>query len=128
MTENNPTTKEAAFEQSVCFFHTSKPKQTEHFYTEVLGLTLALDQGVCQIYQVSASGFVGFCTHREPAQPQGVIITFVTRQVEHVHEQLLNKGVTFEQPLSYNEQFQITQAFTSVQKVFNSLRSIWRNL
>ena len=111
MSANNSDPKKAAFEQSVCFFHTSKLKQTEHFYTELLGLPLALDQGACQIYQVSKDGFIGFCTHREPANPDGIIITLATQNVEEVYEQLLNNGILFEQPLSYNERFNITNAF-----------------
>ena len=111
MSEDSPNTKDAPFEQSVCFFYTNKPKQTEHFYTEVLGLPLALDQGACQIYQISSTGYVGFCTHREAANPEGVNVTLVIRQVETVYEQLLNRGVQFEKPLSFNEQFQITNAF-----------------
>ena len=111
MSANKPQTNEAAFEQSVCFFHTTQPKLTEQFYTELLGLPLALDQGACKIYQVSKDGFVGFCTHREPADTAGIIITLATRQVEQVYEHLKRQGITFEKELSYNERFRITNAF-----------------
>ena len=99
------------FEQSVCFFYTDKLDKTTDFYTRILGLPLVLDQGPCRIFQVSANGFVGFCTHREPARTDGVIITLATRQVEEVYTSLLAQGVVFEKPLAYDERFAITNAF-----------------
>ena len=74
------------FEQAVCFFHTADLAATDRFYREQLGLPLALDQGACRIYQVSRDGFVGFCTHREPAATDGVIITLATSDVEAMAE------------------------------------------
>jgi len=101
----------APFEQSVCFFHTANLAETTRFYGDLLGLPLALDQGACAIFQVSPDGFIGFCTHRSPASPDGVIVTLVTRDVEGVYERLIAQGLPFEQPLKYNAQFQITHAF-----------------
>ena len=99
------------FEQAVCFFYTADLATTEQFYGEVLGLPLALDQGVCKIFQISSDGFIGFCTHREPGPTDGVIITLATSQVEQVYERLLTQGVAFEKPLAYHEVFRITNAF-----------------
>ena len=99
------------FEQSVCFLYTADLNTTERFYRDTLGLPLVLDQGPCKIFQVSTDGFVGFCTHREPAPTDGIIITLATTEVEEVYGQLQAKGVVFEKELSYNERFNITNAF-----------------
>jgi len=99
------------FQQSVCFFHTADLTATEQFYAVQLGLPLALDQGACKIFQVSSDGFIGFCTHREPAPTDGVIITLVTTDVEERFTRLQRDGVVFEKPLTYNERFRITHAF-----------------
>ena len=101
----------APFQQSVCFFYTADLAATARFYRDVLGLPLALDQGACQIFQVSADGYVGFCTHREPGPTEGVILTFATTEVEAIYARLVQEGVEFEKPLSYNERFDITNAF-----------------
>ena len=99
------------FQQSVCFFHCADLDATQAFYEGALGLPMALDQGACRIFQVSPDGYVGFCTHREPAQPTGAIITLVTTEVEAVCERLERAGVTFEQGVRRNERFDITHAF-----------------
>lgn len=99
------------FEQSICFFYTADLKTTRRFYQDTLGLPLVLDQGPCMIFQVSADGFVGFCTHREPAPTDGLIITLVTTDVETVYEALRAKGVVFEKELAFDERFDITNAF-----------------
>ena len=103
--------KSPPFEQSVCFFYTADLKATQHFYQDTLGLPLVLDQGPCMIFQVSTDGFVGFCTHREPAPTDGLIITLATADVETVYEELQAKGVVFEKELAYNKRFNITNAF-----------------
>ena len=102
---------EAPFEQSVCFLYTDDLEATEQFYRDVLGLPMVLDQGPCKIFKISPNGFVGFCTHREPAPTDGVIITLATRKVEAVYERLQSRNVTFEKPLGVNERFNITNAF-----------------
>ncbi|MEC9072988.1 MAG: VOC family protein, partial [Myxococcota bacterium] len=84
------------FAQSVCFFHTADLEATHRFYHQDLGLPLALDQGACRIYQVSSDGYIGFCTHREPAAPDGVILTLVTPEVEAACARLEAAGVPFE--------------------------------
>jgi catechol 2,3-dioxygenase-like lactoylglutathione lyase family enzyme len=101
----------APFQQSVCFFPCADLDATQHFYEETLGLPMVLDQGACRIFQVSSSGFVGFCTHRQPEAVEGPIITLVTTEVEQVTEALERAGVRFEAPLSRNERFNITHAF-----------------
>ena len=101
----------APFEQTVCFYHTKALDKTHQFYHETLGLPMALDQGACRIYRVSTNGFIGFCTHREPADPNGVIITLATTDVEMVYAALQKKGVVFEKALGFNPRFNITNAF-----------------
>ena len=99
------------FQQSVCFFHTADLSATDAFYRDVLGLPLTLDQGACRIYQVAPTGFIGFCTHRNPASTDGIIITLVTTDVEARYASLVARGVVFEKPLTFNAKFNITQAF-----------------
>ena len=70
------TARLAPYEQSISFFHAQDLKATTTFY-EQLGLPLKLDQGPCRIFQVSRDGFIGFCTHQQPAAAEGVIITQV---------------------------------------------------
>ena len=53
------------FNQQVTFLHTVDLDATAHFYESMLGLPLALDQGVCRIYRVAAGAYVGFCRRTE---------------------------------------------------------------
>jgi catechol 2,3-dioxygenase-like lactoylglutathione lyase family enzyme len=100
----------APFDQQVTFLYTSDLAATARFYEEIIGLPLALDQGSCRIYQVSADSFLGFC-EREGAMPSGVIITFVTQDVDGWYERLLARGVAFEKTPTFNPVYNIYHCF-----------------
>ena len=82
------------------------------FYGEALGLELVSDQGMCRIYRVTASGFIGIC-ERDPGtvSTEGVIVTIVRDDVDEFCALLVARGVTLEKPPSHNPQFGIYQAF-----------------
>ena len=101
-----------AIEQQVTFLHTPDLRKTAHYYEEILELPLILDQGVCRIYQASRDGFVGFCEHLDaPENPDGIIITLATRQVDAWYTYLTAKGVEFEKPPALNPKFNIYHSF-----------------
>ena len=70
-------------DQQVTFLYTRDLAKTAVFYEGILALPLVLDQGSCRIYRVSGDGFLGFCQREEaPEEPQGVIVTLVTDEVD----------------------------------------------
>lgn len=99
------------FEQFVTFLHAADLAKTADFYERILSLPLARDQGTCRIYKVSASGYLGFCAHLEPAQPRGVIATLVTDAVDAWHERLKAQGVDIVQPPAHNPKYAIYHFF-----------------
>jgi len=100
----------APFEQQVTFLYTADLAATAHFYEALIGLPLVLDQGSCRIYRVSDDGFLGFC-QRSGASPAGVIVTFVTQDVDGWHTRLAAHGVVFEKPPAYNPEYNIYHCF-----------------
>lgn len=103
---NRPT-----LQQQVTFLHTAVLGETAVFYQTILGLPLALDQGVCQIFQVTPTAFFGFCRHLEGARPSGVILTLVAEDVDDWHAYLKAQGVAIEKPPTLNETFNIYHCF-----------------
>ncbi|MFN7173079.1 MAG: VOC family protein [Fimbriimonadaceae bacterium] len=100
------------FESSITFYPVSDLARTRQFYGERLGLTLKLDQGRCLIYQVSASGYFGFCEcPGVEAQDASPIMTFVCQQVDEVFEEWSAQGVETEEAPKLNEKFQIYHFF-----------------
>ena len=104
------------FDQQVTFLYTADLDATAHFYESLLGLPLALDQGVCRIYRVAAGAYVGFCQKTDAlvedgAGPSGVILTLVTDEVGAWYERLRAKGVLFEKPPTLNPKFDIYHCF-----------------
>lgn len=97
------------FDGFVTFVRSSDLDRSHEFYAERLGLDLVLDQGSCQIFRVSESGFLGVCAGK-PA-PDGVIVTLVARDVRERCDELARRGVIFEKPVTYNPEFDITHAF-----------------
>ncbi len=99
------------FDQQITFLYTSDLAATAHFYEDVLGLPLALDQGDCRIYCVSRDGLLGFCRRATAPQPAGVIVTLVTQDVDGWYERLRQRGVQFEHPPARNPQYAIYHCF-----------------
>ena len=99
--------------QQITFLYTCDLAETAHFYAEILGLPLKLDQGGCRIYQVSRNGYVGFCQRDERARGEKapVIITLVTPDVDAWYEQLAARGVEFEKAPAVNPQYNIYHCF-----------------
>ncbi len=100
----------APFEQQVTFLYTADLAATARFYEEIIGLSLALDQGSCRIYQVSGDGFLGFC-QRAGASPSGVIVTFVTQDVDGWYARCLERGAAFEKAPAFNPDYNIYHCF-----------------
>ena len=101
-----------SIDQQVTFLYTRNLEETAQFYEEVMGLALVLDQGSCRVYRVSSDGFLGFC-QRDTAseQPEGIIFTFATRQVDEWYRYLSEKGVNFEKPPAHNLVYNIYHCF-----------------
>lgn len=99
-------------DQQVVFIYTWDLETSAAFYGQTLGLELVLDQGACRIFRVAGDAFIGVCArdirHKEP---NGVVLTIVTPDVDGWYEYLTAKGVRFEAPPSYSEAFRVYGAF-----------------
>ena len=94
-------------ESQITFLGTTDLAATADFYERVLGLELALDQGTCRIYATGEGAFVGFCQRVAKPNPEGVILTLVTQDVDGWYELLSARGVQFEKPPAQNADYQI---------------------
>ena len=101
------------FDQLVTFLYTRDLDGSAAFYGETLGLPLVLDQGACRIFQTSPEGFLGVChcSEKRPSNPEGVIITLVTDDVDGWYERLKAKGVAFETGPTENPEYNIHHCF-----------------
>ncbi len=109
----------APFEQQVTFLYVRDTEASYRFYGETLGLPLVLDQGLARIYRVaSGDAFLGICKASAVQQapspdraPLGVILTFVTQDVDDWYQRLTAKGVVFEKVPKENETYRIYNCF-----------------
>ena len=99
------------FDAQVTFCYTRDLEAATRFYEGLLGLELVLDQGVCRIWRVAATAYLGFCTREEAPRPDGIILTLVSKDVDGWHERLARRGVAFEQPPAHNPDFDIYHCF-----------------
>ena len=101
------------FDQVVTFIYTNHLDASTTFYGQTLELPLALDQGACRIFQVSSDGFLGVCraTEARPSNPEGVIITLVSDDVDGWYAQLTEKGVVFDTAPTANAEYNIYHCF-----------------
>ena len=70
------------WDAQVTFCYGKEFEAAVHFYEELLGLPLALDQGACRIYRVRDGAFIGICRRDKPPASDGIILTLVTDDVD----------------------------------------------
>ena len=97
--------------QGITFLPTTDLSAMHTFYSETLGLELALDQGTCRIYRIARDAYLGVCQRADATRAEGVIVTLVTPDVEERCAALEAAGVSLEKPCAYNAAYDITQAF-----------------
>ena len=81
-------------QQQVTWVYTHDLDDTSAFYAQVLGLEQVLDQGSCRIYRTGPDAFLGVCRSRPGrlVEPEGVVITLVTDQVDEWYQWLSDRG------------------------------------
>jgi catechol 2,3-dioxygenase-like lactoylglutathione lyase family enzyme len=108
-----------SFDQQVTFLYVKDLETSEHFYSEILELELVLNQGLARIYRVGrGNAFLGICLSPSVQQapppdraPLGVIVTFVTNDVDSAYSLLCGKGVAFEKKPALNTIYNIYNCF-----------------
>ena len=100
-------------ESRITFLYTNDLQATSNFYENILGFQLALDQGLCHIYQVCVNGFLGFCAKNGVGSnnKEDIIFTLVTPDVDAWYEHLKRCDVVVEKKPQYNPKFQIYHTF-----------------
>lgn len=102
----------AAFDAGITFLYVRDLEASSDFYGRVLGLPLVLDQGGCRIYRVAGDSLIGFC-EREVGEgrPRGLVLTFVTANVDEWAEKLRSNGVSLETEPKRSEEYGIYHFF-----------------
>jgi catechol 2,3-dioxygenase-like lactoylglutathione lyase family enzyme len=98
--------------QYITFLYAQDLASTRHFYTHLLGLSLARDQGTCLIFRVTGSAFIGFCEHIQPI-PTGrrVILTLISDDVDGWYQTLKDKGMKSLTQPKYHPDYHIYHFF-----------------
>ena len=98
--------------QQLTFLHAKDLEATQQFYTDVLGLPLVRDQGICLIFGVTPTAFLGFCKHIEPMlSGRKVILTLVSDDVDAWYQLLKHRGVDLMDSPKANPEYQIYHFF-----------------
>jgi catechol 2,3-dioxygenase-like lactoylglutathione lyase family enzyme len=95
--------------QNVTWVYTDDIAGTARFYGDTLGLEQVLDQGLCRIFRASGTAFIGVCQVRpgRHVEPKGVVLTFVSSDVDGWHRHLIARGVTPEGAPERSEKFNV---------------------
>lgn len=101
------------FSEMITFATTADLERADAFYRGKLGLRLVADQGACRIYHVGGNAYLGLCRSKDGRAPTtgGMIITFVSADVERRYAELSERGVVFESEPKFNADYNITHCF-----------------
>ena len=98
--------------QQVTFLRCADLSLSEAFYADLLGFPLVLDQGPCRIYRTAGEAFVGLCTSIDgDVKGEGVILTFVTDDVDAWYRRLCEADVPTRAAPAHNETYNIYNFF-----------------
>ena len=95
----------------ITFLYVEDLERSDRFYAGVLGLPLVVDQGLCRIYRVAGSGYLGVCERPGQSSPDGLIVTLVSDDVDAWHDRLLAAGVPVEQSPQDSDTYRVYHAF-----------------
>jgi catechol 2,3-dioxygenase-like lactoylglutathione lyase family enzyme len=98
-------------QSAITFLKTRDLEATTRFYTQVMGFTLALDQGACRIFSICPGAFAGFCLTDGPTGSAEVILTLEVEDVDSACAALETAGAVIEVRPRFNPRFNIYQCF-----------------
>jgi len=85
------------FQSQMTLLYYRNTEKAYHFYEEILGLKLKIDQGYGRIYEVSTNAFLGVMDERrgflQSGHGKSVMISLITDEVDPWYETLQKKGV-----------------------------------
>jgi catechol 2,3-dioxygenase-like lactoylglutathione lyase family enzyme len=97
--------------KQITFLPTKDLQSTTHFYTEIIGLQIFLDQGDCVIFRTCDNAYIGFC-EREFIKFEGrIILTFIVDDVDEIYENLISQVDIVMSPPTINQKYQIYHFF-----------------
>ena len=100
------------YEQSITFLYTDDLERHAAFYRDVMGLTEVLDQGVAKIFQWTPTSFLGVCDKKDRTRGnKGIMLTFLVEDAQKAYDELLARGVVFDEPLEARGGFNLRSAF-----------------
>ncbi len=85
------------FHSQITLLYFRNIEKAYHFYEDVLGLKLKIDQGYGRIYEVSGNAFLGVMDEKrgflQSGQGKSVMISLITDDVDQWYQTLEKKGV-----------------------------------
>jgi catechol 2,3-dioxygenase-like lactoylglutathione lyase family enzyme len=97
-----------AITDSIVFTYTDDLEASSRFFRETLELPFVVDQGVCHIFRLSPTSYIGVCAIAgRPRATVGATITIVTDDVDGWHRFLTSKGLVYENPPKESETFKV---------------------
>jgi catechol 2,3-dioxygenase-like lactoylglutathione lyase family enzyme len=97
-----------AITDSIVFTYTDDLAASSRFFRETLELPFVVDQGVCHIFRLSPTSYIGVCAIAgRPRSTVGVTITIVTDDVDGWHRFLTGKGLVYQSAPEASERFKV---------------------
>ena len=103
--------KNPGIDMNIVFIYFNDLAKAMDFYEDVLGFTLAIDQGWTKIYQSSTSGYIGLVDSKrgfhKASEIKPIILCFRVPDVDAWYTHLQSKGVPMLKDIKTSEELHI---------------------
>jgi lactoylglutathione lyase len=103
--------KNPGIDMNIVFIYFNDLAKAMNFYEDVLGFTLAIDQGWTKIYQSSTSGYIGLVDgtrgYHKASEVKPLILCFRVPDVDAWYQYLLSQGVPMLKDIKNSEELHI---------------------
>ena len=97
--------------EQITWLYVADLDRSRQFYERGLGLRQVLQQSGCCILEVTDSAFIGLCQRPEPRETPGLLLCFVTEDVQGAWRRLVDAGAECDTDPQHNPTYAITHAF-----------------
>lgn len=97
--------------EQITWLYVEDLDRSTRFYTDSLPARVVLDQSSCRVLEITDSALVGLCERPQPRGTPGLLLCFVTEEVDEAFGRLVAAGGQVDKEPALNDTYGIYHGF-----------------